>query len=67
MIYDTIFKYVTGVVDSLYKTDEMIVTDELLCLFFKEVQKKDKGDIQGFPTKPLSKPQVVKVLTKIIW
>ena len=60
-------KYVTGVVDKIYKTDLNVENDEALTKFTQSLANPEQGNIPGFPEKIKNKSLLIETLTNIIF
>lgn len=66
-LWDALHQYVEGVVQHTYLTDEEVREDKNLTGFHASLADPKRGNIPGFPEKPVSREQLTDTLTSIIF
>jgi len=66
-LWDALHKYVEGVVNSKYGSDQEVEEDEKLKGFHASLADSKRGNIPGFPETPGNRVQLTDTLTSIIF
>jgi len=66
-LWDALHKYVEGVVNSRYGSDQEVEEDEKLKGFHASLADSERGNIPGFPETPGNKLKLTDTLTSIIF
>ncbi|MBX2798915.1 MAG: SRPBCC family protein [Myxococcales bacterium] len=66
-IWNALGRYVQGVVERTWASDEAVASDEVIRAWCQELTDPDRGDVPGFPATIHSRQLLVQTLQTLIW